>query len=64
MDRGAWWAIVHGSRRMDTTEQLTLSLSFISVSSLLPSLFKVLSVTLVLKVLSTSAKCKMIYLTI
>ena len=26
MDRGAWWAIVHGvTKELDTTEQLTLS---------------------------------------
>ena len=24
MDRGAWWAIVHGDAELDTTEQLTL----------------------------------------
>ena len=27
MDTGAWWAIVHGFAELDTTEQLTLSLS-------------------------------------
>ena len=29
MDRGAWWAIVHGDHKeLDTAEQLTLSLLF------------------------------------
>ena len=28
MDRGAWWATVHSFAKLDTTEQLTLSLSF------------------------------------
>ena len=29
MDRGAWWAIAHwGHKESDSTEQLTLSLSF------------------------------------
>ena len=27
MDRGAWWAKVHGVPELDITEQLTLSLS-------------------------------------
>ena len=28
MDRGSWWATVHGGRKqLDTTEQLTLSFS-------------------------------------
>ena len=26
MDRGAWWATVHGVTELDMTEQLTLSL--------------------------------------
>ena len=30
MDRGAWWAIVHGDHKeVDTAEQLTLSLFFL-----------------------------------
>ena len=28
MERGAWWATVHGIAELDTTEELTLSLSF------------------------------------
>ena len=32
MDRGAWWAIVHGVAEWDTTEQPTLSLHFLSHS--------------------------------
>ena len=28
MDRGAWWAIVHGMAELDMTEQLILSLHF------------------------------------
>ena len=37
MDRGAWWAIVHGGHKEpDTTEQLTLSLSFMVVKCLDP----------------------------
>ena len=31
MDRGAWWATVHAVAELDTTEQLTLSLSWNSV---------------------------------
>jgi len=27
MDRGAWWATVHGAAKSDRTEQLTLLLS-------------------------------------
>ena len=27
MDRGVWWATVHGVTELDTTEQLILSLS-------------------------------------
>ena len=27
MDRGAWWATVHGVTKLNQTEQLTLSLS-------------------------------------
>ena len=26
MDRGVWWAVVHGVTELDTTEQLILSL--------------------------------------
>ena len=26
MDRGAWWAIIHGFAELDTTKQITLSL--------------------------------------
>ena len=28
MDRGGWWATIHGFTESDMTEQLTLSLSF------------------------------------
>ena len=43
MDRGAWWATVHGVTELDTPEQLTLSLHFpvyslVSVSCLLTQL--------------------------
>ena len=34
MNRGTWRATVHGVVKSDTTEQLTLSLSFINVSLL------------------------------
>ena len=37
IDRGVWWAIVHGGHKEpDTTEQLTLSLSFMVVKCLDP----------------------------
>ena len=29
MDRGAYWAIVHGVEELNTTEKLTLSLFFL-----------------------------------
>ena len=29
MDRGAWWAIVHGIKKSDVTEQLTLPFGLI-----------------------------------
>ena len=32
MDTGAWWAIVHGFAELDTTEQLTLSLSLFFIT--------------------------------
>ena len=28
MDRGAWWATIHGVAELDTTDQLTLPLDF------------------------------------
>ena len=34
MDRGAWWAIVHGSQESDTTEQLTLSALIVNLCAL------------------------------
>ena len=31
MDRGAWWATVHGRKELDMTEQLTFQLIFLHV---------------------------------
>ena len=36
MDRGPWWATVHGIAELDTTEQLTLSTHFLIATQGLP----------------------------
>ena len=52
MDRGAWWAIVHGvTKESDMTEQPTLSLSLtqhlpLCISTQLPWMSAVVSVSL------------------
>ena len=30
MDRGGWWAMVHATAELDTTEQLSLSFTYIT----------------------------------
>ena len=52
MDRGAWWAVVHGvTKESDMTEQPTLSLSLtqhlpLCISTQLPWMSAVVSVSL------------------